>query len=140
MASASTSPRAHVEHDDRARLGAVRLDRALQRAEGEVLELAVDREREVAPSCAARIDSTSSTMLPEAVLDHAPAARLAARASPASASSMPSWPRVVHAGEADDVRRHLAARVVAAVLALLVDARDAERRDACRGLRAASGA
>ena len=47
---------------------------------------------------------------------------------------------VVDAGEADHVRHDFAARVVAAVLALLVDALDAERRPPRRRSRAQSGA
>ncbi len=47
---------------------------------------------------------------------------------------------VVHAGEAHHVRHHLAGRVVAAVLALLEDARDAQRHHFGRAGRARSGA
>ena len=58
----------------RARLGAVRLDRALELAEGEVLDAAVEREREVAAVVrrAGAFDVLDDAA--EAVLDHAAAA------------------------------------------------------------------
>ena len=48
---------------------------------------------------------------------------------------MPSWPTILVAGEADDLRRHLAAGIVAAVLVLLVQTLDAERHRALRRFR-----
>ena len=101
----------------------------------EALQLAVDRERAGrAPSCAARIDSTSSTIWPRRSLMTRRLPGLPPSVA-SCASSTPSWPRVVHAGEAEDVRGDLAARVVAAVFRMLVDAGMAERRDRVRGVR-----
>ena len=74
-------------------------------------------------------------MRPQAVLDHAAAAGLAAeRVLVRELDAFLAG--VLDAGEADHVRRHFAARVVAPVLALLVDALDAELR---RSLAAVSG-
>ena len=51
------------------------------------------------------------------------------------ASSMPSWPDVAVAGEADDVRGHFAARVEAAIFVLVVQALDAQRHRALGDFR-----
>ena len=127
---------AHVERDERARLRAVLLDRALERAVGEALDLAVDRRAPGrAPSCAGadRLDVLDDAA--QAVLDHAPAAGLAAeRRLVRELDAL--LPGVVDAGEADHVRGHFAAGVVAPVFALLVDALEAERRDARPRFRA----
>ena len=92
-------------------------DRGLQLAIGEVLQLAVDRQREVAA-----LDRRAHALdvlddAPQAVLDHAPAARLAGE--PVLVCELDAFLTVVvHVGEADQVRGHFAGRVVAAVLAL----------------------
>ena len=86
-----------------------------------------------APSCAGadRLDVLDDAA--EAVLDDAPAAGLAAEGGLVGELDA-LLAGVVDAGEADHVSGHFAARVVAPVFALLVDALQAERRDRVGGL------
>ena len=90
--------------------------RGLQLAEGEVLHARVDREREVAPCCGARMLSTSSTMWPRRSLITRRLPGLPASSARTRARAFLAL--VVDVGEADEVRHHFAGRVVAAVLAL----------------------
>ena len=118
----------HVEDDDPAGLGAMLDDRGLQLAIGEVLQLAIDRQREVAA-----LDRRAHALRvlhhpPQPVLDHPAAAGLAGQ--PVLVGELDALlAAVVHVGEAEQMRGHLAVRVVAPVLALERDARKGELHD-----------
>ena len=130
---------AHVDRDHRAGLGAMALDRALQRAEREALDLAVDRQREVGAvlRAADRLDVLDDAA--EAVADHAAAARLAAeRVLVRELDALLAG--VVDPGKADYVSGYFTARVVAAVLDVLVDPLEPERLHCGRRFRAEPGA
>src|SRR5688572_9630124 len=109
------------------------LHRALERDDCEALPLAVEGQREVAAVLprAYRFDVFHD--LPEPVLDHPPASRPRAQ-MPLEGELQAFLAGIVHAGEADHVSSHFAARVVAPELAMLVYARQAERRDRIGGL------
>ena len=86
------------------------------------------------PACGARMRLDVLDDFAAAVDDHAPAAGLAAE--PFLLRELDAFlPDVVVAGEADDVARHLACRIEAPVLVLVVHAFDLERRDAFRDFR-----
>ena len=124
---------AHIERDDRAGLGAVLQDCSLERAEGEILDLAVDGQGEVASVLrfADRLHVLDDVAEP--VLEDAPASRLAAEAC--LVRELDAFLTVVvDPGEADDVSRDFAAWVVAPVFAMLVNALQPERRDALRDI------
>ena len=118
LASASTSPVRTSSAISAPALARCCSTALLQRAEGEALDLAVDRERRgrAVLRRADRFDVLDDAA--QAVLDHAPAARLAAERR--LVGELDAFlAGVVDAGEADDVRGHFAGRVVAAVFALL---------------------
>ena len=103
-----------------------------QGAVSKALDLAVDRQREIATVLrrADRLDVLDYAA--QAVLDNAPAAgataeRILVRELDAFLAG------VVDAGEADEMRGDFAGRVVAAKFALLIDALDAEAVDCLGG-------
>jgi hypothetical protein len=99
----------------------VLLDGGLQRCESKALQLAVDGERQVAAVLrrADRLHVLDDAA--EAILQHPPRARLAAQMR-LEGELDAFLTAIVDAGEPDDVRRHLTAGIVAAELAVLVDA------------------
>ena len=120
-----------VEHDHRAGLGALVADRGLQLAVREVLDAQVDRQHEIAagPHRADLLDVLHD--LAVAVLDHALGAVFAGQ--PVIERELEAFLAfVVDAREADDVARDFARRVVAAVFAHQVHARNLERADLLR--------
>ena len=124
----------HIEGDDRAGLGVVLRDRGLERAEGEILDLAVDGQGEVASILrfADRLHVLDDAAEP--VLDDAPASRLAAEAC--LVRELDAFlTGVIDPGEADDVSRYFAAGVVPPVFAMLVYALQPERLDALGDIR-----
>ena len=140
LASARISPVCASRITSAAGLRLVRLDRGLELAEREVLQPRVDRRARGRGRPAARGSlSTSSTTSPRRLMITRRLPGLPPSQS-CCASSMPSWPASSIAGEADDVARHLAAGVVAAVLVLLVQPGDLQRHRARRrlGRRSAS--
>ena len=109
-------------------------DCGLERAKGEILDLAVDGQRQVASILrfADRLHVLDDAAEP--VLDDAPASRLAAEAR--LVRELDAFlTGVVDPGETDDVSRHFAARVVPPVFAMLVYALQPERLDALRDIR-----
>src|SRR6185437_10835069 len=123
-----------IEHDQRARLRLVRLDRRLELAKGQVLQPAVDRQGEIAAflrRAYARhvLDDLSAT-----VDDHAPAAGVSAQ--PALLRELDAFlADIAIAGETDDLAHHFAAWVVAPILVFVVDAVDLQRGDVRSHLR-----
>jgi hypothetical protein len=113
--------RAHVERHQRPRLGAVLLDRMLERAVSQALQLAVERKPQVGSVLgrADRLDVLDDAA--EAVLDHAPAARLAAEMALESELD-PLLACVIDPGKADYVSGHFATGIVAPVFRVLIDA------------------
>ena len=102
---------------------------ALQLAKREVLQPRIDRQREVAARLRRTDRGDVLDDVAAAVDDHAPAAGRAAE--PRLLRELDAFlARVLVAGEADDLRRHFAARVVAPVFVLLVQSLDSERQRA----------
>src|SRR4051812_8752544 len=104
------------------------IDGGLQRAKSEALQLAVDREDEVAPilSRADRLNvlyDAAQAVFPDA----ARSGRSREMGLEGQLDALLAG--IVHAGEADKMRRHFAARIVAAELAVLIDPPQAERGD-----------
>ena len=102
--------------------------RALQRAVGKTLDLAVDRERQVLAVLAGadRLDVLDHA--PEAVLEDATAARPAAeRILVGELDAFLAG--IVDAGETDEMRGHFSSGIVAPVLAAPVDAAQPKLRD-----------
>ena len=123
FASARISPVLHVEDDEAARLGLVEFDGGLQFAEREVLQPRVDRQRQVVAGLRRADRGDVLDRLVAAVDDHAAAAGNAGE--PRLLRELdPFLARVVVAGEADDLRRHFAAGIEAAVFVLVVQARE----------------
>ena len=120
-----------VEHDHRARLRALVANRRLQFAIREVLDAQVDGQHEIAPG-PHRADFLDVLHdLAVAVLDHALGA-VFAREPVIERELEALLAFIVDAGEADDVTRDFARRVVTAVLAHQVHARDLELADFLR--------
>src|SRR5439155_11097676 len=110
---------AYIDRDQAAGLRVRLLDRALQRAVRKALDLAVDREDQILSILRGANRLHVLDHAAEAILDHAPAAGLAAecvlvRELDAFLSA------VVDAGEADKVRGDFAGGIVAAVFGTLV--------------------
>ena len=124
---------AHVDGNDPAGLGPMLDDRGLQLAIGEVLQLAIDRQREVAA-----LDWRAHALRvlhhpPQPVLDDPAAAGLPGQ--PVLVGELDSLlAAVVHIGEAEQMRSHFAVRVVAAVLTLERNTRKAKLHDLGRGV------
>ena len=121
----------HVEHDRRRAGGAGFQQRALELAIGEVLDAAVDAEREVLAGLggAHQVDVLDDAAA--AVADHLLGAGLAAQ--PVVERELDAFlAAVVDVGEAEHVRQRFALRVEAAELALREHARDAVREDRAR--------
>ena len=109
-------------------------DCGLERAKGEILDLAVDGQRQVASVLrfADRLHVLHDSAEP--VLDDAPASRLAAEAR--LVRELDAFlTGVVDPGEADYVSRYFTSRVVPPVFAMLVYALQPERLDALRDIR-----
>src|SRR6185436_9842933 len=124
---------AHVDHDHRARFRAMALDRALQRAEREALDLAVDRQREIAAVLggADRLHVLDDAAV--AIADHAPAAGLAPQG--VLMRELDAFlARVVDPGKADYVSGYFTAGIVAPIFDVLVNALEAELLHRRRGL------
>src|SRR5213078_1839378 len=93
----------------------VRVDRGLELAEGQVLQPAVDRQREIAAFLRRAYARHILDDLAAAIDDHAPAARVPAQ--PALLRELDAFlADVAIAGESDDLAHHFAARVIAPVL------------------------
>ena len=123
-----------VEHDQRAGPRLVRLDRGLELAKGQVLQPAVDRQREIAAFLRRAYARHVLDDLAAAIDDHAPAARVAAQ--PALLRELDAFlTDVAVAGEADDLAHHFAAGVIAPVLVFVVNAVDLQRGDVRGRLR-----
>src|SRR5690349_25040243 len=106
----------------------MQLHGAPERVEGEALDLAVDGKGEIRAVLGRTDRLHVLDDLSKAILDHSPTAAPAAeRVLERELEALLA--RVFHTGEADQVRRDFAGRVVAAVLALLVDARQPEPSD-----------
>src|SRR5919201_1780435 len=110
------------------------LDRRLERAVSETLDLAIDGKREIAAILRGAdrlhvLDHVSELMLDDA----AAAAPAAERFLVGELETFLTC--VVHAGEADEMRRDLSGRIVTPVFALLVDAGEPKFRDGLGALR-----
>ena len=108
------------------------LDRGLQFAEREVLQARVDREREIAARLRRADRRDVLDDLAAAVDDHAAAARACRRATPAARARCPPGPTSRSPVKPTMWLSHLAARIVAAVLVLVVQALDAQRHRRAR--------
>ena len=123
-----------VEHDQRAGPRLVHLDRGLELAEGQVLQPAVDREREIAAFLRRAYARHILDDLAPAIDDHAPASRVSAQ--PALLRQLDAFlTDVAVAGEPDDLAHHFAARVIAPVLVFVVNAVDLQCCDVRSRLR-----
>ena len=109
-------------------LALLRFHCALEFAVGQILDLAVDAEREIAPFLR-RLDAFHVLDdVARAILDDAATAGLAGE--PVLVGQFDAFLAVVvHAGEAQNVRHHIASRVIAAIAALQEHARNAELHD-----------
>ncbi len=125
--------RLHVEHDHAARLGLVLDHRLAHALVGEELHLRIDRQLDVPP--VRRRDAVADVLdhVAEAVLDHA--ARTVAPGQFVLERELdPLLSVVLDVGEAHHMRRRLAFRVLALVLAQLVHAAELEREHLVRHL------
>jgi hypothetical protein len=103
-------------------------NRRFQFAISEILQLAVDRQREIAAFD--RLADVRGVLddAAEPILDHAPAAGLACE--PILVRELDAFlPAIVHVRDADQMRSQIAGRIVAAVFALQRDSRQSQLHD-----------
>ena len=115
-----------IEDDDAAGLGPVRFNRLLQLTECEVLNLAVDGEHEILAFAWGGDAGDVFDNIAAPVFDHAAAACLA-RERGLMCEFDALLPCFVHTGETEHMRGHFPGRVIAPVLALLMDAGNIEQ-------------
>src|SRR5207244_13065996 len=118
---------ARIEHNHRARLRLVRLDRGLDLAKSEILQAAVDRQCEVSALLRRSYARYVLDDLAAAIDDHASAAGLTAQAR-LLRELHPLLSHIPVAGKPDDVAHDFAAGVIAPVFVLVVHALDVQRR------------
>ena len=110
-----------VEDDDAAGLGIMLLDRRLELAVGQVLDFRIERQAHILAVLRRlqRADILDDVAPP--IADHGPAARTPEQAR--LEGQLDAFePLVVDAREADDVRSHVAGRIIAAIFLFLMHA------------------
>src|SRR3972149_3059666 len=123
-----------VQHHDAARLGAMLIHRSLQLRERQTLDLGIQGKRKILAFLGRADAFDILDDLPQPVADDPAAARLA-REMVLERELYPLLTCILGARETEHVRHHLAARIVAAVFAVLEQARNAQLGHAVRDLR-----